>query len=102
MINIGKDGTRYIVAGHEPFSINNTLDQNVFQLNDAFNIYTGKHNFTFGVAFEKFSFDNSFNLTGYGSRVFFPDIPIGEVESVFKSADFKKELKYTMDWKSIG
>lgn len=28
VLNIGKDGVRYIVAGHEPFSIHNRLDQN--------------------------------------------------------------------------
>ncbi|MEP7321189.1 MAG: carboxypeptidase regulatory-like domain-containing protein [Saprospiraceae bacterium] len=92
VINIGKDGTRYIVAGHEPFSIHNVLDQQVLQINEVFNIYSGKHNFTIGTNFEKFQFDNSFNLTGYGSRVFFPDIAIGDVESVFKSNDFKAEV----------
>lgn len=92
VVNIGKGGTRYIVAGHEPFSINNRLDQSVFQINEVFNIYTGKHNFTLGTSFEKFQFNNSFNLTGYGARVFFPDINISDAETVFKSADFKKEV----------
>ncbi|MEB8347558.1 TonB-dependent receptor, partial [Flavobacteriaceae bacterium KMM 6898] len=31
-INITKGGTNYIIAGHEPFSVHNRLDQKVFQL----------------------------------------------------------------------
>ena len=65
VININKDGIRYIVAGHEPFSINNVLDQDVFQVNDNFNIYQGKHTYTIGASFEKFMFNNSFNLGTY-------------------------------------
>lgn len=71
-VNISKDGVRYIVAGHEPFSINNRLAQNVFQFTDNFTIYTGKHTVTLGVNFEKFSFDNSFNLGAYDG-VFGPE-----------------------------
>jgi Carboxypeptidase regulatory-like domain len=64
-ININKNGVRYIVAGHEPFSINNRLDQNVLQLTDNFNLYLGKHTVTVGGTLEKFQFDNSFNLGAY-------------------------------------
>ncbi len=74
VVNISKNGTRYIVAGHEPFSISNKLNQKVFQVNDNLNLYLGKHTLTVGSSLEKFSFDNSFNLTGYGARVFFPDL----------------------------
>ena len=66
VININKDGIRYIVAGHEPFSIHNRLNQNVFQFTDNLSIYAGNHTITAGVSFEKFSFDNSFNLNSYG------------------------------------
>ncbi len=76
VINIGKDGARYIIAGHEPFSINNNLDQDVLQINDNLNIYAGKHTITVGGSLERFDFNNSFNLTGYGSRVFFPDVAV--------------------------
>ena len=58
-------GANYIIAGHEPFSINNTLDQKVFQITDNLNYVVGNHSFTFGGSFEKFAFKNSFNLTGY-------------------------------------
>ena len=60
-------GSNYIIAGHEPFSINNRLDQKVFQLTNNLNIVSGSHNFTVGFAFEKFEFENSFNLVNYES-----------------------------------
>ncbi|WP_445957650.1 TonB-dependent receptor [Yeosuana sp.] len=72
-ITILEGGSPYIIAGHEPFSINNTLDQKVFQFTDNLNFYQGDHTFTIGTSFEKFQFDNSFNLGAYGARgVFFP------------------------------
>ncbi|SNR36843.1 carboxypeptidase regulatory-like domain-containing protein [Flavobacterium sp. ov086] len=58
-------GSNYIIAGHEPFSINNTLDQKVIQITDNLTYTVGKHAFTFGASFEKFGFKNSFNLAGY-------------------------------------
>ncbi|MBF2709964.1 TonB-dependent receptor [Flavobacterium soyangense] len=70
VITITKDGSPYIIAGHEPFSINNKLDQKVFQVTDNLNYIVGKHNITFGGSFEKFEFKNSFNLKGYGFDVF--------------------------------
>lgn len=72
-ITIQEGGANYIIAGHEPFSIHNTLDQKVFQLTNNLNISKGDHNYTIGFSFEKFQFDNSFNLGVYGARgVFFP------------------------------
>jgi hypothetical protein len=60
------NGGNYIIAGHEPFSINNRLDQKVYQITNNLNINKGDHNYTFGFSFEKFEFDNSFNLGAYG------------------------------------
>ncbi|MBE0392306.1 carboxypeptidase regulatory-like domain-containing protein [Flavobacterium sp. PL002] len=58
-------GANYIIAGNEPFSINNTLDQKVLQITNNLSYITGNHSFTFGVSFEKYKFQNSFNLGGY-------------------------------------
>ena len=69
VIDIVKDGMPYIIAGHEPFSIHNKLDQKVYQASDIFNYNLNNHTFTFGFNFEKFSFVNSFNLFGYGFDV---------------------------------
>lgn len=58
-------GSPYIIAGHEPFSINNTLRQKVYQVSDNLSYIKGDHAFTFGTSFERFEFQNSFNLAGY-------------------------------------
>jgi hypothetical protein len=92
VVNIGKDGSRYIITGHEPFSVNNNLNQDVFTITDNFNIYMGKHTLTVGGTFEKFQFDNSFNLTAYGFRVFGPSIDVADVETVFNSKEFADEV----------
>lgn len=70
VINIYKNGSPYIIAGHEPFSINNKLDQKVFQFTNNMNFFQGDHTYTVGFSFEKFMFENSFNLKGYGFDVF--------------------------------
>ena len=81
VINISKYGTRYIVAGHEPFSVNNRLNQDAFQITNDFNAYFTKHTLTAGASFESFKFGNSFNLTAYGNAIFFD----GDI-SAFKTA----------------
>jgi hypothetical protein len=70
VINITKNGVRYIIAGHEPFSINNRLNQDAFQITNNFNMFFKKHTVTAGASFESFKFANSFNLTGYGATLF--------------------------------
>jgi hypothetical protein len=70
VVNISKYGTRYIVAGHEPFSINNRLNQDAFQATNDFTIYKKNHTITAGISYESFKFGNSFNLTGYGPTLF--------------------------------
>lgn len=87
VINITKDGSPYIIAGHEPFSINNRLDQKVFQISDNLNYVSGDHSFTVGFSFEKFMFKNSFNLKGYGFDVF------GSVDiNDFDAANYQQAL----------
>lgn len=70
VLNITKFGVPYIVAGHEPFSINNVLNQDALQLTDNFNVLLAKHTLSFGASYESFKFANSFNLTGYGATLF--------------------------------
>ncbi|WP_421773391.1 TonB-dependent receptor [Gracilimonas sp.] len=67
VINISENGIRYIVAGHEPFSIHNRLDQKVYQATNNFDIFANNHTITIGTSFEAFQFDNSFNLGAYFS-----------------------------------
>ena len=71
-IEIGEAGVTYTTVGHEPFSIHNILDQDVFQITNNFSYFTGKHALTAGFNYERFSFFNSFNIFRHG--VFFlPD-----------------------------
>jgi hypothetical protein len=80
-ITITKDGSNYIIAGHEPFSVNNILDQKVIQFSNNLNYAMGKHTLTAGFSFEKFEFDNSFNLGVYGAQgVFFPTSSIEDFQ----------------------
>jgi len=65
-IEIAVDGITYTTLGHEPFSINNVLDQDVLQLTNNFTYYTGNHAITAGMNYERFKFFNSFNLFYYG------------------------------------
>jgi len=65
-IEIGENNVTYTTLGHEPFSINNVLDQDVFQITDNFNLYLDEHVLTFGATYEQFQFNNSFNLFYHG------------------------------------
>jgi hypothetical protein len=65
-IEIGEAGVTYTTIGHEPFSIHNILDQDVFQITDNVSLFRGKHVVTFGANFETFSFFNSFNIFRHG------------------------------------
>lgn len=89
-ITITKDGSNYIIAGHEPFSINNKLDQKVLQFSDNLNFFKGDHTFTIGLSFEKFQFDNSFNLGAYGARgVFFPTTTMSDFQNLVDSGQLQ-------------
>ncbi len=65
-IEIGEAGVTYTTVGHEPFSIHNILDQDVFQITNNFSYFTGKHALTAGFNYERFSFFNSFNIFRHG------------------------------------
>jgi hypothetical protein len=90
--------SNYIIAGHEPFSINNRLDQKVFQITDNFNYYTGDHTFTIGFSFEKFEFDNSFNLGTYGAQgVFFPTTTITDFANFASSGALQDAFNFAIN-----
>ncbi len=65
-LELGVDGITYTTIGHEPFSINNVLDQDVWQVTDNYSLFRGNHVLTAGFNYESFSFFNSFNLFYYG------------------------------------
>ncbi len=91
-----KDGSPYIIAGHEPFSINNKLEQSVFQFTNNMTYFTGNHVVTLGISFEKFKFGNSFNLGSYGARgVFFPTS--GSVDEFINDPSIAADLQTAQD-----
>lgn len=70
-ITYSKDGTNKISLGLERFSIHNKLDQNVLQITNNLNYSIKNNTFTFGVNYEQFKFDNSFNLFYYPGYTFY-------------------------------
>ena len=65
-IEIGEQGVTYTTAGHEPFSIHNILDQDIWQVTNNLSFFAGNHAFTVGANYEAFSFFNSFNIFRHG------------------------------------
>ena len=80
-VEIGEGGVTYTTAGHEPFSIHNILDQDVWQLTDNLSFFRGNHVITVGTNLERFTFFNAFNI--FRNGVFFlpADIPPGSTFS---------------------
>lgn len=60
------EGVTYTTVGHEPFSIHNILDSDVWQFTNNFSYFTGNHVLTVGANYETFSFFNSFNIFRHG------------------------------------
>lgn len=61
-VEIGEAGVTYTTLGEEPFSNNNILDQDVYQVTNNFSLFRGRHTITVGANFEQFKFFNSFNI----------------------------------------
>ncbi|HEX9656719.1 MAG TPA: carboxypeptidase regulatory-like domain-containing protein [Bacteroidota bacterium] len=65
-LEIGEGGVTYTTVGHEPFSIHNILDQDVWQFTNNFSYFAGNHVVTVGGTYEIYSFFNSFNIFRHG------------------------------------
>lgn len=57
---LGPNGQTLTTFGAEPFTVNNRLDQDIFQFNDNFTFYLKNHVVTVGTANEYFRFNNVF------------------------------------------
>ncbi len=84
-IEIGEGGVTYTTLGHEPFSIHNVLDQDVWQFTNNFTWFRGRHSLTLGANFEAFGFFNSFNFARHG--VWFLPAPPASIGTTFSSLD---------------
>jgi len=85
------NGNLAITAGSEMFSTNNLLKQNVLQFTDNVTYYAKNHTITAGVNFEKFHFENSFNLFYYPWHMYFGGVN-GFLSMTSDSIDFKAEV----------
>ena len=85
------NGNLAITAGSEMFSTNNLLKQNVLQFTDNVTYYAKKHTITAGVNFEKFHFDNSFNLFYYPWHMYFGGVD-GFLSMTKDSIDFNAQV----------
>jgi len=56
------DGNGTVVVGTDNFSASNIVRQNVFTITNNFNLYKGKHSFTFGTHNEFFKIENLFTI----------------------------------------
>jgi outer membrane receptor protein involved in Fe transport len=59
-IDIREGGTAYTSFGFEPFTVNNELRYQTFQIQDNVSKFTANHSFTFGGYLEKYHSDNVF------------------------------------------
>ncbi len=71
LVDIGNGTGQQLTAfGYEPFTANNILNSNVFQLSDNFTIFAGKNTFTLGTYNEFYSFRNGFAPNYYSQYQF--------------------------------
>lgn len=59
-VDVLEAGSVYTSFGFEPFTPNNELRYNSFQVQNNFTIYGPKHNLTFGASFERYESENVF------------------------------------------
>ena len=59
-VDILQGGTAYTSFGSEPFTVQNELRYNTFQLQDSFMKFSTRHTLTFGVTTQKYHSDNVF------------------------------------------
>ncbi len=70
-VDIGNGkGQSFTSFGYEPFTANNILNSDVYQISDNFTIYAGKNTFTLGTYNEFYSFTNGFAPNYYGGYQF--------------------------------
>lgn len=82
-IEIVENGLTYTTFGHEPFSIKNEVDQDVWQITDNFTLTSGKHRFTMGASLEVYSFFHSSNVFYHGNF----NLPFSNGGTTFLSLD---------------
>ena len=99
-VDIGNNNLNELTAfGYEPFSANNLLNSDIFQLSDNLTIYKGKNVYTFGIAYEANAFKNGFAPNYYGGYQF------KSIDDFIKSASGDKTIipaRYQQQWSNYA
>jgi hypothetical protein len=88
-----KDGNSNIYFGSEEFSTGNQLNQDIITLTNNFELYKGKHTFTFGTHNEFYKMYNLFIRQNFGSYQFnsiddfLSDAPAYQFDRTFSAVD---------------
>lgn len=67
---LNPQGQTYTSFGFEPFTYNNVLNTDIYQLSDIFTFYAGKHELTAGTQIYKKNFKNGFAPNYEGAYIF--------------------------------
>ena len=99
-VDIGNNDLNELTAfGYEPFSANNILNSDIFQIADNLTIYKGKHVYTLGLAYETNSFMNGFAPNYYGGYQF------KSIDDFIKSASGDTKVipaRYQQQWSNYS
>ena len=98
-VDIGNNNTNELTAfGYEPFSANNILNSDIFQISDNLTIYKGKNVYTFGAAYETNAFMNGFAPNYYGGYQF------KSIDDFINSATsgVSNALRYAQQWSNYS
>ena len=99
-VDIGNNNLNELTSfGYEPFSANNLLNSDIFQLSDNLTIYKGKNVYTFGIAYEANAFKNGFAPNYYGGYQF------RSIDDFIKSASGDKTVipaRYQQQWSNYA
>jgi hypothetical protein len=93
--------------GYEPFTANNVLDQDVFQVTDNVSLFMGAHTVTFGANFEYFKFSNGFTPRFYGDfrfasfNDFYNSTPAGTATPVGESTGLGRPTRYELTYSAV-
>jgi len=99
-VDIGNNNLNELTSfGYEPFSANNLLNSDIFQISDNLTIYKGKHVYTLGFAYEANAFMNGFAPNYYGGYQF------RSIDDFIKSANGDKTVIpafYRQQWSNYA
>lgn len=101
LVDIMEDGRTYMSFGYEPFTPNNVLNTNTFQLQNNLTYYSGNHTVTAGLNFEAFKFDNTFTPTYYGQYVFNSLQDFKDVVNNAPGADTLELRRYALTYSAL-